>query len=281
LTLEELLAASTRVQFRSVQTQNRYIVPWLVLAEAVGDEVRELSACLRVADSGGLILSSPEGFLEFYNTDGRLATVDWLPEEHLRCREHWEDDARLADGGQGLLGWLEAELRKLHWTFCFTHDQEWSSRPTLQLGPPSSGTPWAYLLVSRGEQPWLRVCLDLEELEGAAFEECLVWNSALWVGYGERVYRIDLHWAEITEVPVPFYFGSFYPLEDSMLVCSGTHLLRLDARGQLLWTSTELAADGILINELCDGVLEGQAECDPPDGWVPFRLELASGRLLD
>ena len=40
--LDELLAASSRVQFRSVQTQNRCIVPWLVLAEAVGDEVREL-----------------------------------------------------------------------------------------------------------------------------------------------------------------------------------------------------------------------------------------------
>lgn len=279
--LDELLAACTRVQFRSVQTQNRCIVPWLVLAEAVGDEVRKLSACLEISETRGAMLSLPRGFLELVGARSELVTLEWLEPKALRCREHWDGTVILADGGQGLLDWLEAELRKLHWTFCFTHSQEWSSKPTLQLGPQSLGTPWAYLLVSRGEQPWLRVCLGLEELENAAFEECLLWKSALWVGYGERVYRIDLHWPEITEVPAPFYFGSFYPLEDTLLVCSGTHLLCLDARGQLMWTSPELAADGILINELCDGVIEGQAECDPPDGWVPFRVELASGRLLD
>lgn len=209
--LDDLLAASSRVQFRSVQTQNRCIVPWLVLAEAVDDEVRELGACLRVADSDGLILSSPEGFLEFYDPEGRLATVDWLPEEYLRCREHWEGDAELTDGGRGLLAWLEADLRKLRWTFCFTHDQEWSSKPTLQLGPQSLGTPWAYLLVSRAEQPWLRVCLGLKELESAAFEECLLWKSALWVGYGKRVYRIDCTGRRPRKCRCPFTSAASIP----------------------------------------------------------------------
>ena len=168
----------------------------------------------------------------------------------------------------------------LNWRFAHTHESEWSSRPTVQLGPASLGSPWAYLLICRGEDPWLRVCLELDEHEYPHLEECLLWRSALWVGYGGRVCRIDPESLVVRQHRLSWYFDQFYPLEDSLLVCSASHLTRLDPDGNLLWTSPEIGLDGVLVSNVQDGIIEGQGEYDPPGGWVDFRLDLNRGELL-
>lgn len=80
-----------------------------------------------------------------------------------------------------------------------------------------------------------------------------------------------------TEVTVEFYFGSFYPLPDSLLVCSGTRLYRLSPTGELMWTSPELGIDGVIVSEVRDGLILGEGEWDPPGGWLPFQISLATG----
>ena len=166
----------------------------------------------------------------------------------------------------------------MEWSFRHTHSTEWSGRTTLQLGPPSSGTAWAYLLVERDSNPWLKVCLDLADNDYPAFEECLEWRDALWVGFGSHVFRIGLPRLEIREFPLDSYFGNFHPLDNSLLICSGCRLHHLDALGNPLWTSPELGLDGVLVSDVHDGVIEGQGEWDPPGGWVDFRLDLRRGQ---
>lgn len=53
--------------------------------------------------------------------------------------------------------------------------------------------------------------------------------------------------------------------------------LRFDGRGRLLWRRSELAVDGVIVRGVQDGLVFGDAEWDPPDGWEPFRLHLDSG----
>ena len=168
----------------------------------------------------------------------------------------------------------------MDWSFNFTHSTEWSARPSLQLGPPSLGTPWCYLLVERDGKPWLRVCLELEQADYPAFEECLEWQSALWVGFGNRVFRIGLAELDTREYRLDSYFGSFYPLDHSLLICSACRLYHLDALGNVLWTSPEIGLDGVLVSEVSQFVIEGQGEWDPPGGWLNFRVDLNSGHLL-
>lgn len=169
----------------------------------------------------------------------------------------------------------------MDWCFAHTHGAEWSGRTTLQLGPASLGTPWSYLLVEREGQPWLRLCLELAESDYPAFESCLHWRGALWVGFGNRAFRVGLEDLVVQEFPLEGYFGEFYPLEDSLLVSSASRLLHLDARGSILWTSPELGLDGVLVSDVADAVIEGQGEWDPPGGWRDFRLDLNQGHLLE
>jgi hypothetical protein len=78
------------------------------------------------------------------------------------------------------------------WAFTHTHGQEWSDCKSLRFGPPRAGTPWRYLLISRNGHCWLKICLELAHEEFHAFEECLYWEQALWIGFGYRVVRLGL-----------------------------------------------------------------------------------------
>jgi len=148
----------------------------------------------------------------------------------------------------------------------------------LHLGAqdPHLPTPWQYLLVSRAEQPWLRICLHPGD-DPCCFQECLYWKEALWIGFGRSVYRVSSE-LKIGRIPVDFYFGSFYSLENSLLVCSGTRLYRASPTGELLWTSAELGVDGVIVSELRDDAILGEGEWDPPGGWLPFQISLLDGR---
>lgn len=164
--------------------------------------------------------------------------------------------------------------------FAPAHGPEWSRLAGVQLGPPSPGTPWLYLLVCRGQRPWLRLYLELQDGDCDCFQEALVWQSALWVGFGSRVFRLALEDMRLREFPLDCYFGSFFPLQRWLLVCSASRLLCLDGSGEQIWRSPELGVDGVLVQDVSGQVIEGQGEWDPPGGWRDFRLDLKTGVLL-
>ena len=52
-----------------------------------------------------------------------------------------------------------------------------------------------------------------------------------------------------------------------------------DRNGSIVWQSTELGVDGVVVSGVADGVIEGEGEWDPPGGWRRFRILLSSGTL--
>jgi hypothetical protein len=57
-------------------------------------------------------------------------------------------------------------------------------------------------------------------------------------------------------------------------------LISINERGEQSWASEPLGIDGVVVDEVQDGVIIGQGEWDPPSAWRPFRLSLESGEAL-
>jgi len=69
-------------------------------------------------------------------------------------------------------------------------------------------------------------------------------------------------------------------LDDRLLIADATRLTSIDEHGETLWVSDTLGIDGVVVDDVQEGVIVGQGEWDPPGGWKPFRLSLASGRSV-
>jgi hypothetical protein len=63
-------------------------------------------------------------------------------------------------------------------------------------------------------------------------------------------------------------------------VASGERVLRFNRDGSKMWESDQIAVDGVIISSVDEVSISGQAEWDPPGGWRPFALSLATGGVL-
>lgn len=146
----------------------------------------------------------------------------------------------------------------------------------LGAAPEGRGTPGAFVLVEADEEPLLRV--DLYAGPSCfAFEDAIVWSGLLVIGWGERAHLVDLRTRETTSLELGGYFGHLYACPDYLLIASCDRLLRVAPDRSTLWRSAPLGVDGVLVADVVDGVIRGSGEWDPPGGWVPFTLDLASG----
>ncbi|HEX4382949.1 MAG TPA: hypothetical protein VH083_08370, partial [Myxococcales bacterium] len=82
---------------------------------------------------------------------------------------------------------------------------------------------------------------------------------------------------KVSTTLLQWYFGHLYPLEDKLLVASASRLHCFDQQGIAVWQSADLGLDGVIVDSVDDGVIHGQGEWDPPGGWRPFRVALATG----
>lgn len=46
------------------------------------------------------------------------------------------------------------------------------------------------------------------------------------------------------------------------------------------WTTQRLGIDGVIVDGVANGIIEGQGEWNPPGGWERFRVKLDSGSLI-
>lgn len=159
-------------------------------------------------------------------------------------------------------------------------ERAWQASPPLCLGPPPSPANVPHVLVT--DPVRLRIDLYAED-EYFFREELLFWHNWLVIACGHRVHLVDLPARVRGETRATIshdlhsYFGYLYPCE-VLLVASADRLRAIDRHGELLWTSPPLGVDGVVVSEVKNGHILGEGEWDPPGGWRPFRLELASGR---
>ena len=162
----------------------------------------------------------------------------------------------------------------------------WADVPAIKLPAGSTGPDLAtWVGVSCQGRPLWR--LDVDAAAGhSCFRELCCVGDTVFVGVGESLFVLDARTGGVQHWPMDGYFGSLYPCHDlpgldtGVLVASATALLRLDASGQPLWHTQALGWDGVLVHYVSQGVIHGSGECDPPGGWIDFRLDIHTGQRL-
>jgi hypothetical protein len=164
-------------------------------------------------------------------------------------------------------------------TFHPVLDPRWTGLPPLRLGavPAGLATPDRYLLAEDDGRPLLRLDLCTHGYECHAFEEAHIWGGLLAVGFGHRVHLVRLDDRSASSIDLGSYFGHLYAGDGYLLAVSAERLFRIGANGAVAWASGPLGIDGVVVNRVANGVIEGEGDWDPPGGWRPFRLRLDSG----
>ena len=159
----------------------------------------------------------------------------------------------------------------------------WPEVPSLALWavPPGRGTPDLYALVSRASAPEFR--LDLYADRAAQLYVChqaLFVGDLLAIGFGHAVHLVP--WppggAPPRALRLNSYFVSLHRAADAVYVASGEDVTRLSLGGEVVWTSPQLAVDGVRVELISDQTLSGEAEHDPPGDWRPFRIRVTDGQ---
>lgn len=113
--------------------------------------------------------------------------------------------------------------------------------------------------------------------EPFCFEEAEYWSGWVVVGWGQHVHLVELASRRAISRDLGSYFGHLYPGEDHLLVASAERLFCFEADGALRWTSDPLGIDGVVIQEVADGRIDGEGEWDPPGGWRSVSHSLTWG----
>lgn len=167
---------------------------------------------------------------------------------------------------------LRLELRE-------TIDAPWLAMEPVLVGdlPSGMGTPSAYVLVEDDGVPVMRIDVHEREPANRYFEEAIAWAAFVVIGFGAFVHLVSLETRAASSVSLACYFGHLYPLDDRLLVADAHRLTCFDPRGSILWRSEMLGVDGVVVQSVENGVIKVKGEWDPPGGWRPYRLFLATG----
>lgn len=158
----------------------------------------------------------------------------------------------------------------------------WTDLPPLQVGEFASivGTPTIYALIEDDGTPLQRIDIYVSSSECLAFQEAVVWRNFIVIGFGGHVYLLARDSQEAHIFPQEGYFGHLYPTEGRLFVASAERLVCIDIEGTLIWRTEPLGLDGVIVDEIRDGVLWGHGEWDPPGGWRPFLVDVKTGICL-
>jgi hypothetical protein len=129
-------------------------------------------------------------------------------------------------------------------------------------------------VVERDSAPLLRI--DVHD-EPGALRDVICWANVIVVGVGDCIHFVSPGSRQTATVRLNGYFGHLYPVSDRLLVADAECLRSFDQNGSILWRSSELGIDGVVVNRVAEGIIEGEGEWDPPGGWRPFRIALSTG----
>ncbi|HEU4557892.1 MAG TPA: hypothetical protein VFS20_08590 [Longimicrobium sp.] len=159
---------------------------------------------------------------------------------------------------------------------------ELATMPSIQVGPVTDGGVACEMYLMERENGE-RLQVDLyggPEPDTCFATEVIEWGRWVAAGFGSRVYLVDPDTRDAREFRLPFYFDRFVAGEHRLLAVSGAGITRIDPDGRVEWENPSVAVDGVNIHDVEDGIISGSAEQDPPGGWQPFRVDLATGRSL-
>ena len=136
------------------------------------------------------------------------------------------------------------------------------------------------VLITRDSNPFLQLVCYTESDEFFFKSGVKIWQELVVIGFGERVFTLEIATRKVNYIDLDAYFIEFYPADDLLLITSGYHLHVIDKSGDLLWIAENLACDGVIIDGVETDKIVGQGEIDPPNGWKPFVLDLNTGKRV-
>ena len=158
-------------------------------------------------------------------------------------------------------------------------DPPWTSMDPVRLGrvPADPGAADRFVTVESDDGPLLRV--DLYG-KGDIYEEARFWTNLVAIGWGDHVYLVNVYTRKASTFDLGVYFQQLYPTQGCLLAASGRQVFGFAHDGSLLWRSDIVGLDGVIVERVEGDVIHGEGECDPPDGWRPFSLNLWTGQRL-
>lgn len=161
-------------------------------------------------------------------------------------------------------------------------DVPWAGMEPVQLGqvPTGLGTADRFVTVETEQGPLLRLDLYRSSDECFAFEEVRIWSGFVAIGWGHHLYLVKPQTRQVLALDLGSYFGHMYPAEGCLLVASAERLFCVAPDGSLLWQSDHLGIDGVIVDQVAGGMVQGEGEWDPPGGWRPFSLDLRTGQTV-
>ena len=134
-------------------------------------------------------------------------------------------------------------------------------------------------MISRASAPELRVDLYADRTRQLyVYHQGLFVGDLVLLGFGNELHLVPLAGGTSRAVALSSYFVSLHRQADSVYVVSGEDITRLNLEGQVVWTSPQLAVDGIRLELIGEELISGEAEHDSPGDWRPFRIRVADGR---
>jgi hypothetical protein len=162
-------------------------------------------------------------------------------------------------------------------------ESAWVTMPPLRLGnvPSGVGTADLFVTIEDDDAPILRVDLYADQ-SPLAKQDAMIWGERGFVGFGNSVYIIDPKTRSGSVLRLSSYFAGSYATNEYLLVASACGLLRFSPVGEVLWKTSGLALDGVIVKRVDENRVIGEGEWDPPSGWKPFALRFDSGeRVVD
>ena len=123
----------------------------------------------------------------------------------------------------------------------------------------------------------MRIDLYRSSNECFAFEAAYPWSGFVAIGWGHHFFLLSRETRQVLDVDLGNYFGQMVPASEYLLVASAERLFCFAQDGSLLWRSAPLGIDGVIVDQVVSGVVQGHGEWNPPGGWRTFTISLSTG----
>ncbi len=111
------------------------------------------------------------------------------------------------------------------------------------------------------------------------FKEAAVVGDLLLVGHEEHFYVYSLQAQHnILTLEMQGYFGHLYTAKENFYVTDAGGLYNINKAGEVIWHTTGLGIDGVIIEKFTETQIHGSGELDPPGGWTDFSVDKQTGK---
>ena len=149
------------------------------------------------------------------------------------------------------------------------------------------GAPEYSVLVKKNDIPTVKLQVYLFD-ETDCFKSIICNDETVVIGCGEKVHFYSIGSNLVKTIKLNDYFGYLYSdkgIEENnfkhhLYIASGLKLYKYKADGAKVWESDYLAVDGVILGNIDSGVIVCRGEQDPPGGWVEYKLDESTGKII-